>query len=179
MPFDKTFVGNEKPEIKEKLLTDPSVLRYILHKVLNSAISDFYSFVKPKRSLQLLEQFKISNDNVRLFWTTIRSQFVSSIIKSSDMYEIYKAWRVVDVQSGHSVRRSEFDERMAEIIENDPDWEIIDRPNNPLNVSNIQPVYEPVLKKYHVSALTKSDFGYYPNYHYELPTSIKHGYKKI
>ena len=92
MPFDKTFVGNEKPEIKEKLLTDPSVLRYILHKVLNSDISDFYSFVKPKRSLQLLEQFKISNDNVRLFWTTIRSQFVSSIIKSSDMYEIYKAW---------------------------------------------------------------------------------------
>ena len=180
MPFDKTFVGNEKPEIKEKLLTDPSVLRYILHKVLNSDISDFYSFVKPKRSLQLLEQFKISNDNVRLFWTTIRSQFVSSIIKSSDMYEIYKAWRVVDVQSGHSVRRAEFDERMAEILSNDPDWEIIDRPNNPLNVSNIQPVYEPILKKYRVTAITKPDYyGSCPDYYYRLPTSIKHGYKRI
>lgn len=179
IPFDKTFVGNEKPEIKEKLLADPSLLRYILYKVLNSEISDFYSFIKPKRAQQLLEQFKVNNDNVRMFWASIRTQFVSKIIKASDMYEIYKAWRRTDIESGHSVRRTEFDERMAEIIENDPDWEIIDRPNNPLNVSNIQPVYEPVLKKYHVSALTKSDFGYSPNYHYELPTSIKHGYKKI
>lgn len=179
MPFDKTFVGNEKPEIKEKLLTDPSLLCYVLHRVLNSDISNFYSFTTPTRARQLLEEFKINNDNVRLFWTTIRSQFVSKIIKASDMYEIYKAWRIMDIQSGHSVKRTEFDDRMAEIINNDPDWEIINRPNNPLNVSNISPVNEPLLKKYRVTVLTRTDAWGNVDITYQLPTSIKHGYKRI
>ena len=79
----------------------------------------------------------------------------------------------MDIQSGHSVKRTEFDDRMAEIINNDPDWEIINRPNNPLNVSNISPVNEPLLKKYRVTVLTRTDAWGNVDITYQLPTSIK------
>lgn len=68
VPFNADFNGNkERPEIKDKIIKNKTLLEWILYKILT--MKDFDKFIEPKVVTKMLDQYKRDNDYILTFVT--------------------------------------------------------------------------------------------------------------
>ena len=92
VPFDKSFIGHEKPEIKNDLMQRPETLEYYLKKLLE--MDYFDKLPEPPKCRDMLDAYQVSNDPVRAFlneflaepdalkWSLVPYDFLYSLLKA-------------------------------------------------------------------------------------------------
>ena len=153
IPFDKTFLGRERTYIKDDYLKRTEVLEYVLHKVL---YMDYDRFSEPAACKQLLEEYKIYNDNIQEFWAEFSNIFEWDLLPYDFLYDLYLSWFRRDIPSGIATKKSEFKATMRTIAANDPVWrphttkdgkDIAVRPQGRMT-DQTRPLAEPLIKEY-------------------------------
>lgn len=119
VPFTKSFLGKERPYIKDDYLRRPDVLEYVLHKVLHM---NYDKLSEPAASRKLLDSYKKYNSSIQEFWPEFRDLFVWTMLPWSFLYDLYKSWFKITNPSGKPQSRTSFKADMREIIRADPDW---------------------------------------------------------
>ncbi|ALG29528.1 hypothetical protein AOZ07_11425 [Glutamicibacter halophytocola] len=119
-PFTKSFAGRENSAIKDDYLTRPEVAEYVLHKVLT--MEDFYTLPEPAACKAVMEEYKQSNDPVRMFWGEYCNDYVWDLLPTSFLYEHFKAWFAYSSPSGTAMGLTEFSRQLAAIVRDDDGW---------------------------------------------------------
>lgn len=86
VPFEKTFLGNERKYIKDDYLHRDDVLEYVLYKTLNMS---HYKLSHPKSCQLVLDEYKAMNDPIRMFMDEILHQCVWDLLPYSFLYSLY------------------------------------------------------------------------------------------
>ncbi|WP_442774084.1 phage/plasmid primase, P4 family [Lactococcus hircilactis] len=90
VPFNKSFTAdNDNWKIKDDYIKRKDVLEYVLKIALSL---NFDKFDEPKATQGLLDDFKISNDNVLAFVNDMFEEFVSDFLPTTFLSALYRAW---------------------------------------------------------------------------------------
>ncbi|MFA9336603.1 phage/plasmid primase, P4 family [Lactococcus sp. SK2-659] len=90
VPFEKSFTAdNDNWKIKDDYIKRKDVLEYVLKIALSL---NFEKFDEPKATQGLLNDFKISNDNVLAFVNDMFEEFVSDFLPTAFLSALYRAW---------------------------------------------------------------------------------------
>lgn len=90
VPFNKSFTAdNDNWKIKDDYIKRKDVLEYVLKIALSL---NFDKFDEPKATKGLLDDFKISNDNVLAFVNDMFEEFVSDFLPTTFLSALYRAW---------------------------------------------------------------------------------------
>lgn len=90
VPFNKSFTAdNDNWKIKDDYIRRTDVLEYVLKIALSL---NFEKFDEPKATQGLLNDFKISNDNVLAFVNDMFEEFVSDFLPTAFLSALYRAW---------------------------------------------------------------------------------------
>lgn len=119
VPFEKSFTGVERKEIKDDYLQRPDVLRYVLKRVLHM---DYHELSEPEATRRVLNEYKEFNDPVRSFWEELSEQFVWDLLPFPFLYDLYKAWFARSNPSGSPVGRNMFISDLLAIVRTSPVW---------------------------------------------------------
>ncbi|MCT3121171.1 primase-like DNA-binding domain-containing protein, partial [Lactococcus lactis] len=88
--FNKSFTSdNDNWKIKDDYIKRKDVLEYVLKIALSL---NFEKFDEPKATQGLLDDFKISNDNVLAFVNDMFEEFVSDFLPTAFISALYRAW---------------------------------------------------------------------------------------
>ena len=90
VPFNKCFTADKDNwKIKDDYIKRKDVLEYVLKIALSL---NFERFDEPKATQTLLDDFKISNDNVLAFVNDMFEEFVSDFLPTAFLSALYRAW---------------------------------------------------------------------------------------
>lgn len=120
IPFSKSFEGRENSAIKDDYLTRTEVLEYVLHRVLH--MPDYYKLPAPAACLAVLEEYKQSNDPVRMFWEEFGSEYVWDLLPTNFLYDHYKNWFDKSNPSGTVMSAMEFSRQLVAIVRDADGW---------------------------------------------------------
>lgn len=159
IPFLKSFthedpkngvVKTERKYIKDDYINRDEVLEYVLKTALE--MEPFDDFITPKRSLEILEDYKEANDSVAEFWNYAITKMVWDIYPWKFLFEFYKSWFAKYKRGDKYVQYTTFREQIADIIENNQNYECRDPRNkkhkSPFNVGNAMNKDEPLITKF-------------------------------
>lgn len=124
VPFEKSFTGVERKEIKDDYLQRPEVLRYVLKRVLHM---DYHELSEPAATQRVLNEYKEFNDPVRSFWEEFCEQFVWDLLPFPFLYDLYKSWFARTNPSGSPVGRNMFISDLLAIVRKSPTWYCSDK----------------------------------------------------
>jgi phage/plasmid primase, P4 family, C-terminal domain len=112
VPFNKSFTSdNDNWKIKDDYIKRKDVLEYVLKVALSL---NFEQFDEPKAIKGLLEDFKLSNDNVLAFVDDNFEEFVSDFLPSMFLSALYRAW--CEVEGLKPFTKREFEVRLPDYI---------------------------------------------------------------
>lgn len=121
LPFTKTFTNNgERFYIKDDYIKRRNVLEYVLHKALNI---DFTEFISPKESIELLENYKVSNDPVRQYWDEFANEFQWDLLPTKFLYDLYISWFKQNNPSGSPLAKQKFMDELSILACGTGEWE--------------------------------------------------------
>lgn len=120
IPFEKSFLGQERKYIKDDYLNRTEVLEYVLHKVLHM---NYYEFSEPQACKDLHEEYKEFNDPVRQFVNEIFPQLAWDLLPNQFVYDLFKAWHKRNIPSGTVSGKNTFLADVRNILRNDDTWE--------------------------------------------------------
>ena len=90
VPFNKCFTADQDNwKIKDDYIKRKDVLEYVLKIALSL---NFERFDEPKATQGLLDDFKISKDNVLVFVNDMFEEFVSDFLPTAFISALYRAW---------------------------------------------------------------------------------------
>lgn len=111
--FEHCFNGRERKYIKDKYLVDPSVLEYVLYKVL-TLMPDYYTLPQPEACAIMLEQFKSANNPVLEFMREMFPCLVWNVVPFDFIYSLYRSWMVKNNPSGGTMGKYSFINELLE-----------------------------------------------------------------
>lgn len=97
VPFYQNFQSNNRREIKDEYAKRKDVLEHILYVALND-YGSFDKYIEPRVSKELLEEFKIENDNVKAF---INDQFIKWHVRRIPVQTVYNAYKIYCSKNGY------------------------------------------------------------------------------
>ena len=125
IPFNKTFVGCERPEIKQDYLARQEVLEYVLKRVLEM---DYYTFHIPEICEQAMADYKEKNDPVVSFLNEMLPQFTWDLLPFPFLYDLYRAhYAKTNGPQAQICSRQTFIDNLLEAIKDNDEWECKDR----------------------------------------------------
>lgn len=160
--MDKKFQGVERRYIKGDYIKRQEVLEYVLYKALmdesffvkteyddDKCTDPRYMFHMSKRSYELLQETKVSNDPVRQFLEEHINSFTWDLLPTDFIYGCYKEWFKQNVsESGKFLGKNNFIKEVNGLIDNTYlDWEYN---KNGLSFSTYCNKPEPLILKYNV-----------------------------
>ncbi|RDW20077.1 hypothetical protein CWR48_04960 [Oceanobacillus arenosus] len=171
VPFLKSFTNNgERKYIKDDYINRKDVLEYVLHKVLHI---DFDEFIMPLASAQLLSDYKENNDPVLDFWNELKDEWAWSLLPTQFVYDIYRQWRLMNNPSGKTLKKREFLDNLATIIESQGEW--VDSRTKNVRSSGRMDKGEPLIRMYGLDKKDSSgNCGVWSNFLYDLQTHNGH-----
>ncbi|MBK5076301.1 DNA primase [Lactococcus lactis] len=90
VPFKKSFTAdNDNWKIKDDYIKRTDVLEYVLKIALSL---NFDKFDEPQATRGLLDDFKLTNDNIMAFVDDNFDEFVSDFLPSAFLSALYRAW---------------------------------------------------------------------------------------
>lgn len=137
IPFEKSFKGIERKEIKSVYLKDERVLEYVLYRVLHM---NFYELSEPEACRIALEEYKEFNDPVRQFWNELREEFAWTLLPYAFLYDLYKSWMFKNVPTGSKVTSNTFIKNIRTIIDEDNEWDVVDKTRAAGRMDNPEPL---------------------------------------
>lgn len=147
IPFEKRFEGRENKAIKHDYLNRREVLEYVLSKVLNT---NYYKFSEPRACLDMLGEFKVTNDPVRQFLEEVLARAQWDVLPYDFLFALYDKWFKINIPAGTAIGKNKFIDTVAEEVESTPEWgwTAPDRAN-PFRVRRGRmDCYEPMLEEY-------------------------------
>lgn len=148
--FKKCFTGKERKYIKEEYLNDPSVLEYVLHRVLH--MEDYYEIKEPECCKEALARYKIHNDPVRDFLDKTMPRVSIDFLPRTLMWEFFRGWAKQDLPPSerNKLGKTKFLEALRRIMEKEyPDWSYHETPQR---MCAMLAKEEPLLEKYNVTS---------------------------
>ena len=121
LAFTQRFQGNEKKYIKDDYLTRPEVLKYVLWRVIN--MPDYYELEAPPSSQAVMDEYKVTNDPVREFWSEMESQFVWALLPKDFLYDLFVAWTHRTNPRSDALKRSKFYNDLKTIVTDEGSWD--------------------------------------------------------
>ena len=106
VPFNNRFEGHERKYIKDDYLYRKEVLEYVLYHVL--ADTDYYELDAPKACLELLDEYRETNDPLRQFANEIFDKVTWTLLPNQFLYDLYRHWFQRNVPSGKSIGKNTF-----------------------------------------------------------------------
>lgn len=119
VPMVKNFKGIENKDIKDKYLTDPAILRYVLKRALQMTHE---SFDVPLVSQQALDRWFAANNKVVGWWQEHKDDFVWDLLPWAFLYDAYKAWYANVEPSGTVEGLSQFTESLKDHLHSSSEW---------------------------------------------------------
>lgn len=119
VPMEKSFLANDKPEIKQKFLVDPEVCEYVAMRCMDM---QFDAFSNPARCREALEQYKVRNDMVREFVYDTFPELPWDFVPYQFLYDLYKAWSERNYNGRSFVGRSAFYESLQQTLRELGGW---------------------------------------------------------
>ncbi|MFZ2577463.1 MAG: phage/plasmid primase, P4 family [Lactococcus hircilactis] len=117
VPFNKCFTADKDNwKIKDDYIKRKDVLEYVLKIALSL---NFERFDEPKATQTLLDDFKISNDNVLAFVNDMFGEFVSDFLPIAFISALYRAW--CDDEGLKPFTKREFELKLPDYIKEE--WE--------------------------------------------------------
>lgn len=113
IPMDKCYTGIANKEIKSKFVYDNDVLEYVLHKILHM---DFYEMPIPQFSKDKLDEVKMDNDYLRLWWDEVREQFVWSLLPWDFLYQCYVSFYQENTHKNDVIGSTTFKNQLCDIL---------------------------------------------------------------
>ena len=126
IPFKKRFQGKERKYIKDDYLHRKDVLEYVLYHVL--AETDYYELDEPEACLELLDEFRLTNDPVRQFLDDILSRAAWDVLPWQFVFDLYRHWFMRNNPSGRCQSRKSLINDVKEIISDYEGWDYSDNP---------------------------------------------------
>ncbi|MCC4120960.1 DNA primase family protein [Lactococcus lactis] len=125
VPFKKSFTAdNDNWKIKDDYIRRTDVLEYVLKIALSL---NFDKFDEPQATKGLLDDFKLSNDNVMGFVNDTFEEFVSDFLPSIFLSSLYRAW--CETEGVKPFTKREFELKLPDYIKDE--WEkTTQRPNS-------------------------------------------------
>lgn len=125
IPFYKSFTAdNDDWKIKDDYIRRTEVLEYVLKIALSL---NFERFDEPQATKGLLDDFKISNDNVLAFVNDTFEDFVSNFLPTAFLSALYRAW--CENEGVKPFTKREFELKLPDYIKED--WvKTTQRPNS-------------------------------------------------
>lgn len=117
VPFKQSFTSeSDNWKIKDEYIKRTDVLEYVLKIALSL---NFERFDEPKATKGLLNDFKLSNDNVLAFVNDNFNDFFSDFLPSVFISALYRAW--CESEGVKPFTKREFEIKLPEYIKNN--WE--------------------------------------------------------
>ena len=126
IPFKKRFQGKERKYIKDDYLHRKDVLEYVLYHVL--AETDYYELDEPEACLELLDEFRLTNDPVRQFLDDILIRATWDVLPWQFVFDLYRHWFMRNNPSGRCQSRKSLINDVKEIISDYEGWDYSDNP---------------------------------------------------
>ena len=126
IPFKKRFQGKERKYIKDDYLHRKDVLEYVLYHVL--AETNYYELDEPEACLELLDEFRLTNDPVRQFLDDILSRAAWDVLPWQFVFDLYRHWFIRNNPSGRCQSRKSLINDVKEIISDYEGWDYSDNP---------------------------------------------------
>ena len=148
--FKKCFTGKERKYIKDEYLNDPSVLEYVLHRVLH--MEDYYEIKEPECCRRALARYKIHNDPVRDFLDETLPRVSIDFLPTTLMWELYQGWKKQELPSRErdKLGKRDFLDTLRRIMEKEyPDWSYH---ANTHRMGAMLDKEEPLLEEYNVTS---------------------------
>lgn len=148
--FKKCFTGKELPYIKAEYLNDPSVLEYVLYRVLH--MEDYDRISEPKCCKDALARYKVHNDPVRDFLDNTLPRVSIDFLPITLMWDFYKGWEKQGLPSGerNKLVKKDFHKALRRIIEKEyPYWSYHE---DPQRMGAMLAKEEPLLEEYNVTS---------------------------
>ncbi len=150
VPMAACFTGRENKLIKSEYVKRQDVLEYVLQRVLRM---QFDVLSEPEPCKQLLNQYKRYNDTVREWWEDTRSEYVWDLLPFDFLYDVYNAWCKINAPgTGSLKRKTVFTWELAEIIDEDDDWDYVPGKGNnkfeAVRTGNRMDAFEPMIIEY-------------------------------
>ncbi|CAM3117093.1 DNA primase [Lactococcus hircilactis] len=125
VPFNKSFTAdNDNWKIKDDYIKRKDVLEYVLKIALSL---NFDKFDEPKATQGLLDDFKISNDNVLAFVNDMFEEFVSDFLPTAFLSALYRAW--CEDEGVKPFTKREFENKLPDYVKDQ--WKkTVQRPNS-------------------------------------------------
>ncbi|MDN6079909.1 MAG: phage/plasmid primase, P4 family [Lactococcus lactis] len=125
VPFEKSFTAdNDDWKIKDDYIKRKDVLEYVLKIALSL---NFEKFDEPKATQGLLDDFKISNDNVLAFVNDMFEEFVSDFLPTAFISALYRAW--CEDEGVKPFTKREFELKLPDYVKDQ--WKkTVQRPNS-------------------------------------------------
>ena len=125
VPFEKSFTAdNDDWKIKDDYIKRTDVLEYVLKIALSL---NFDKFNEPKATQGLLDDFKISNDNVLAFVNDMFEEFVSDFLPTAFISALYRAW--CEDEGVKPFTKREFENKLPDYVKDQ--WKkTVQRPNS-------------------------------------------------
>lgn len=156
VPFVKSFTNNgQRTEIKDVYINRQDVLEYVVHKAFNL---DFDHFIQPKRSLELLEDYKESNNPVLQFWSEFENEFTWDLLPTQFMYDLFVSWYRRNNPNGKPVSKQSFMDTLRTIAATSSDWENKFEKTDTVKTLNKMDADEPLITEYGLDKWTNPNY---------------------
>lgn len=120
IPMTKRFEGHERKYIKDDYLNRKDVLEYVMYKLL--AQTNYYELSQPKACLELLEEYKVTNDPVRQFMADTLPEVVWTLLPRQFYYDLYVGWNHRNNSEGKPMKKDAFLNNVKRILSEYPGW---------------------------------------------------------
>lgn len=155
IPLLTHFEGRERMYIKDDYIKRPEVLRYVLKRALEM---DFIGFSETDATHALMREMKLHSDPVRRFWDELREDLAWDLLPLEFLYELYKAWSVLNKPEGRKVDRTTFDVSIRAAVEDfDDGWTDLGKGER-MKVASRMAAPEPLLRDYELPDKWRSPF---------------------
>lgn len=126
IPFMKRFEGCERKYIKDDYLHRKDVLEYVLYHVL--AETDYYELDEPDACVDLLDEFRLTNDPVRQFLDDVLIRATWDVLPWQFVFDLYRHWFKRNNPSGRCQSRKSLINDVKGIISDYEGWDYSDNP---------------------------------------------------
>ena len=159
VPFNKSFTGAEKKEIKDDYLNRTDVLEYVMKKII---LSNYYELDVPPICESMLDEYKTINDPIREFFNDVYDKFAWNSYPTVFLYEMYCEWYKRNNAEGKVVRRINFETTLALMLsakDNKTGWKFIDAPNAMRYLDESHKLPEPLIAKYNLTQYMNKSYS--------------------
>lgn len=125
VPFDKSFLNDERKYIKDDYLLREEVLEYVLWRVIN--MKDYYDFDIPDSCKVAQDDYMIYNDPVRQFADDMMPRLQWDFVPSEFIWDLYVSWSAINNPGGQTGSRNKFISDLKTVLDETGIWQYHDK----------------------------------------------------